>query len=211
MLAWLRLVLTVAPSSISAFSKAITDRVVAIYNWINDTVTKMRTGWGTIATWIPHLRGAINNIVKEILLTVRWILTVWVPGRISAAINALRTILTNAINALERKLTALITTLRQWAQARVNDLTNALATFRKWISDRVDAAIATLTRVRDIVYALLTSPQRLASWLVGAMVNELWAYANRNADRIALWARRRSVAATVDIAKQIEQIIARLL
>lgn len=209
--AWLRLILSVAPSSIASFARGVGDRLVSLYTWVNTALTKARTGWGTIATWIPHLRGAINNIVKEILTTIRWLLTVWIPGRISTAINNLRRLLTQAIDAARRELGALVATLRQWAIARVSDLTNALSTFRKWISERVDATIATLTRVRDIVYALLTSPQRLASWLVGAMVNELWTYANRNSDRIAIWVRRRSVAYTVEIVKQIEHIIARLI
>jgi len=209
--AWLRLILSVAPSSIASFARGTADRFVSLFTWANTALTKMRTGWGTIATWIPHLRGAINNIVREILTTLQWLLRVWIPGQISTAINNLRRLLTQAIDLARRELSALITTLRTWAIARLNDITNALSTFRSWISARVDSAIATLTRVRDIVNTLLTSPERLARWLVGAMVRELYSYIDANFDRIILWFQRRSVAYTVSAVKRIEDLIARLL
>lgn len=209
--AWLRLIISVAPSVASSLAKFVSDRLVALYNWVNGGLGKMRTGWGAIATWFPHLRGAIYNIAKEILTTIKWLMTVWIPGRISVAINNLRTLLTRAIDAARRELAALVSVLRAWAITQLNNITNALSTFRKWISDRVDATIATLNRVRDIVNMLLTSPERLAKWAIAAIVRELYSYVDSNFDRIMLWIQRRSVAYTVSAVKRIEDVIARLL
>lgn len=208
---WFRAILSAAPSSIQTFARAVGDRFATLLSWLAVIFANGRKYWLAISLAWNRLRTSLKDLAIETVNSVRWLVTVWVPGRISVAVNNLRTLLTTAITAARREATALVTTLRTWATARVNELVNALATFRTWITSRINSTIATLTQVRDIVWMLLTSPERLAKWAIAAIVRELYSYADGNFDRIASWVRRKSVAYTVTAVKRIEDVIARLL
>lgn len=209
--AWFRAILSLAPSTVQSLARGIGDRFATLLSWLAVIFANGRKYWLAISLAWNRLRTSLKDLATETVTTVRWLITVWVPGRITVAVNNLRTLLTTAINAARREATSLVTTLRNWATARVNELVNALSTFRTWITGRVNATIATLAQVRDIVVMLLTSPERLARWVVAAMVRELYSYADSNFDRIASWVRRKSVAYTVSAVKRIEDVIARLL
>lgn len=131
-------------------------------------------------------------------------------------------VIRNAINSVFR-----------WARRELNGVVNWAASFirtvRRWLSDRIDAARSfiqnvwnwaarQLSRLRRFVNGLidniqhvLGTPRRLANWLIGAMVEALWRYVQRNQLRIARWFRDRSLAATVFVAGRLESLIRRVL
>lgn len=121
----------------------------------------------------------------------------------------------------------------RWARRQLSNLANDLfRTFRewrRWLTDRInsarrfaqsilDWASRQLSRLRSFVNGIIRNiqhvlggPRRLADWLIGAMVEALWRYAQRNETRIGRWARDRSLAATLFVAGRLESLIRRVL
>jgi len=209
--AWFRAILSLAPSTIVSFARGVGDRFSALFGWLSRALGNAYVALATLASVAAHMRGAIVNIAREIIATLKWYITVRVPALVKSALDSAVRVATALVNAAKVEYKALIATLDRWVKLAVSAVSKAVTDLREWTLEQVNSIIVTLVKVRDIVYLLLTSPTRLASWLVAAMVREIWLYADRNADRIAMWARQKSVAFTVDMAKRIEQIIGRLL
>lgn len=208
---WIRGLVDAAESRLASFARAISDRIVALYSWVAATLTNAKAALGRLASAIGNAGNYIISTASETYLTIRWAITIRAPALIKAARDEVISWATGIVLSAETKLRALVSTLDRWATAAVNSVTNLLTTFREWATERINATIETLTKTATLVYSLLTIPSRLASWLVAAMVDELWRYADRNADRIAQWARARSVSFVTSNIARIEGIISRLL
>lgn len=211
MIDWIRDLFNAAEAQLEAFARAISDRIAALYSWILAGLSAAKAAWGRFANALSTVRSRIIETVDAIKAALEWLIITYVPRKVKEARDALIKWATQVITAAVNGLKALVATLDRWAKAAIATVTNALAAFRKWATDKINATIVLLTKVATIVYNLLTVPQRLASWLVAAMARELWLYADRNADKIAAWARARSISFVTSNIARIEGIISRLL
>lgn len=209
--AWIRNLINSAESRSESLARAIADRIIALYSWVNTTYTKAKAALGRLASAAGNAGSYILSTASETYLTLRWLITVRIPAVLKAANDSLVKWATGVVNAAKTELKSLITTLNAWAQKAIATVTSLLNAFKKWATDKINGTIETLTKVAIIVYNLLTVPSRLASWLVAAMTRELWLYADRNADKIAQWARARSVSFVTSNIARIEGILSRLL
>lgn len=209
--AWIRSLLSLAPGVITSFATGVRDRILALYSWINTVLTGVFNAWGKLTSAVSRARDWVTWAIGEAYLTAKWTVQIRVPALIRAGVDNLRRALTALIDAAEVRLKATLTALDKWAKAAVAAVSKGLSDLRSWAITSVNSVRDKLTNVTAIVYALLTSPGRLAAWLVGAMIAEIWRYIDANVDRIFLWAQRRSVAYTVGAVKRIEQILGRLL
>lgn len=209
--AWIKSLLDLAPSSVRTLAAGIRDRILALYSWVNKVLTGAFSGWGKLATALLNARNWVVWGLGEAYGTLRWLILIKIPGFVSVKATELRTWATGVVNAAKTELKGLLTTLDKWVKAAIAAATSALNDLRTWATKRVNEITATLATVVSLVNALLTSPTRMAQWLVGAITKEIWLYAERNADRIFRWAQQKSIAFAVDKAKQIENLLGRLL
>lgn len=209
--AWIKNLINAARQALEDLGQAVTDRLLAFYNWVTKALTAVGGQFGRLLTAAGAVKTHLVSVVSEGLSTLTWLLKVRIPALIKAADEALRRWGAALVTAAKNELKGMLATLDKWAKSAWTTATKAIADLRSWATTQVNALLASLVYVRTIVVALLTSPARLASWLVGAMVSEIWRYADRNADRIILWAQRRSVAYTASMVGRIEQLLGRLL
>lgn len=208
---WINGLIGYVTSPLRDLISAVGERIGWVYSLIVRVLTSVKNAQGRLFNAVANFRNWITWAIGEAYLTLRWLITIKVPQMLANAQAALVRWATGAIQVSANALRSVILTLDRWIKARVSELLNTISDLRKWSLAQINSILDVLRRVRDIVYLLLTSPQRLAAWLVGAMTEELWRYANRNADKIAIWMRAKSVKYTLAAAGQIESIIARLL
>lgn len=209
--AWIKSLINAARQALEDLGQAVSDRLLAFYNWVTKALTAVGSQFGRLLTAAGAVKTHLVSLASESLTTLAWLLRTRIPALIKAADDALRKWGSALITAAKNELKGLITTLDKWAKSAWATATQSISDLRTWARTQVNSLLANITWVRTQVVALLTSPARLASWLVGAMIAEIWRYADKNADRIILWAQRRSVAYTVSMVNRIEQLLGRLL
>lgn len=209
--AWIAALINYVTSPLRDLVDAVKERISWVYSLISRVLKAVKAAQGRLFNAVANFRNWLVWAIGEGFLTLRWLILIRIPQAVANGRQVVIRWALGQIQSASNALRGLIQTLDRWARQQITGLLGGVAALKRWTTDRLNEVIGTLRRVRDVVFTLLTSPRRLATWLVGAMVDELWKYANGHADRIALWLRARSVRYTMSAANQIESIIARLL
>lgn len=153
-----------------------------------------------LGMWASSLRRSLSDLYNR-----------FVPRFVRNAVNRALRWVTRQINGVFSWAGRFIRSVRRFLLDRINAA-------RRFINDVFGWAARQLSRLRRFVNGLidnirhvLGTPRRLANWLIGAMVEALWRYVQRNQLRIVRWFRDRSLAATVFVAGRLESLIRRVL
>jgi hypothetical protein len=199
------------PSPFRAWVQWVADRLFAVWDDIGAVLRVVRSSWLVLWTMGHKFVWVVARFVDTIAGRVYWLAFIRIPQFFEAAMNAAVAWARDRINTLTDALQRTATFLVTWFTDVTNRARADLLAIRDFFFSKLNDAIAVLNSVVRIVGALLTSPERLAVWLVGAMFTALLRFALANAEAIlaALWAQRTTVALrTLD---RTEAIIARIL
>lgn len=196
---------------IRRFAESVQQRVAAVWSAILRVFGGIRTAWGRLYQRVKAAGAWVREGLAELYWTAKWITLVWIPRHIAAAkaavlswtrarLHGLETLLRGLLRAAVQALARAINVLRDWTRRLFDDVRKAIA-----------ALIAGLRRVRDIVFALLLDPKKLAQWAAGAMTTAILRYLDGRKDAIGRWLLNRSVSFTVWFARQLDGVLGRIL
>jgi predicted PurR-regulated permease PerM len=154
---------------------------------------------------------ALASLAYEVYITLRWLVVTRIPQVVGNAVNAATNYLVGQLNNLGSFLRGLIDGLSAWIQQQVKRIDTFVDNVIRWVTKQFNEIIATLTWVYRTVVALLTDPRRLAVWAIDAIIGEAVRWADRNADRLFILVRQRSIHYTLQFADRIESMLSRLL
>lgn len=208
---WIYGFLNHVPSLLSKPLRWVADRIFSILDdgvtfakWIKSGVTK----WYATAISIA---ASLVTLGAEVVTTFTWVVKTFIPQRVAAAINTVKQWASPLINAALNTAKSLVKNLTDWAKAQLNSLLSALTALRNWATARIDEIKAKLKGTVDVWFDRLTHPDKMAAWLIGAMLGQLFRFAYANRDRIATWFLRASPAFTAWLVRQLDDVIGRLL
>ncbi len=190
--------------------------------WLVDGLRKI-TGhiaamWNAVGTSAGQLFGAIA-VFKAYLATfaVRvangfwWVKNVYLPARLNALLYQIVGFTNAAIAYVESKVMGFAQAVLSWAQWAIAEVEQFIDAVRRWAEHE-------LSRVSIFVNALVTAlghvlggPARLAEWLVGEMWRALLRRVFAERERIATWILTQSVSFAAWLARQLEDLIVRIL
>jgi hypothetical protein len=196
---------------IRRFAESVQQRVAAVWFAILRVFGGIRTAWGRLYQRVKAAGAWVREGLAELYWTAKWLVTVWIPRNIHAAKVAV-------LNWTRARLYALEALARRLIRAAVHMLSRSLSLLRDWTRRLIDDVrkaiallIAGLRRVRDIVFALLLDPRKLAQWAAGAMTTAILRYLDGRKDAIGRWLLNRSVSFTVWFARQLDGVLGRIL
>lgn len=139
--------------------------------------------------------------------TIRW----FVPNLVAQAATDVYDWATGFVSGLISDVLGKLAQVRDWIIARVNDVINALVTFRTWAFGQLGELKESVTALLRHVFGPLSTPDKLAAWIVGAMFAALVHYLIDNAVPIgrAIWAQR--VKVTAENLDRVEDIFTRII
>lgn len=184
----------------------VASAVGGIKTLANTALSRITTVWTTIITFFRSvgavettLRARVTSWVQTqirhaqaVLTTLKWIATTLVPRLITIAVTQIRTWTSALITAAKAELTKLVTDLRTWATKEIASLLAGLAALRTWALNQFAPLINLVNKIAASVFGVLSTPERIANWIVAAMFTALMKYIEANLEAIAdyIWARR---------------------
>jgi fluoride ion exporter CrcB/FEX len=192
---WIRSIFNDLAAPIRTLINALGKRVTSVWSVITGFLGSVRGKWRTLRANVTSWVDAQIRHAQAIATTLKWIVTVWVPRKISQEAAAIRTWTANLIARAVNGALALIHDLQQWATTELTKLLASLGKLRDWVIGQFNALIDLTNRMAKMVFGVLATPERLAAWIVGAMFTALLRYALLNAERIGLvmWKRRDAI------------------
>jgi hypothetical protein len=208
---WIDRLIEAAVGPVRRLANDVRDRLAAIWGAITGVLVGIAGKVYGLASTVGRLRPGLLRWASETYVTMRWLILQRIPQVAASTLDRATRYAASVVDRLRREAIGWLANLQRWAERAANTLTASLRDFANHITGRVNSIVDTLNRVRNLVFARLTSPERLASWVVGAMWSALWSYANDNAARYgrALWRRRRAIEGAV--VTWLDEMIARVL
>lgn len=191
--------------------KWVADRIFGI---LDDGVTFAKWIKSGVAYWSARALGFIATLLVltvEIGTTAVWVVKTFIPQRISAAISAVKSWASPLIASALNTARGLVSALSNWAVSQINAVTSFITQVRDWLLGKLNALIDKVHHTVDEWYDRLTHPDKFAQWLVGALIGPLWRYVYGKRNAIMSWVFSQSAAATLWLARELENILARLL
>lgn len=208
---WIRDLIASSVSGVLALAQATWERIAWLYATIVTVGLGVKTGWSRLLNAIRHLASHLGGLAGEIYVTVWWTIRVRIPQSVADVRNAIIDWAVRSIDYVDRKLTLFVDTVRDWLVARLNEAIGFVNSLARWVGERIATIVNVLDRVADLVFMLLTSPERMAKWLLAALVREVLSFVDTHADAILEMVRRRSIAYAATAANRIEEVLVRFL
>lgn len=208
---WIRDAINSVTSGLTALVNSVVERISWVYTVVITFLIKVRTAFDAALAAIRAKLAALLNLANEIYTTTYWLIVVRIPQAVGNAVNSATNYVMQQVNNLGLFLRGVIDGAVSWILRQIDRIDAFIEQVITWAASRLNELHDTLTRIATIVGNLLLDPRRLAAWVIDAIVVEFLHWLDRNADRIALILRNRSVQLTMQAAIRIEDMIARLL
>jgi hypothetical protein len=191
-------------------------------NWLVDGLRKITGHIAALWNTLGHAVGALFNAVAvfrayvvgfgvTVANAVWWVKNVYIPARLNALQASIIAVLNQALALAHNTLMSVIRGVERWASDRLRELGEFAAGIYAWALHQLSLVTAGLNALINALRHVMSGPAALAEWLVGEMWRAFLRYAYGNRDRIANWVFSQSVSFTNWIARQIEDVIVRIL
>ena len=199
------------PSPLRGAAQSIVNRLLAIWHGVTDFWGRVRGGWQRFrnagyAFGLSQLRH-----LYSLAVTLRWLVTVYVPRQASLFADAARAEASRLVGLAIAGARAELTAARNFLAARIDDAQRLLGEWTRWTLANINDLIERAHRIEDRLFGTLGSPERLAAWAIGAIIDAALGWFEDNAVRIGqrLVAQRTQIFLS-GLAKT-EDIVSRIL
>lgn len=159
------------PSPLRGPAQYVANVFLTLWHTVTDFWSRVRYGWQLLraAAWgriLAQLRHAY-----ALAVTLRWLITVYVPRQAGIFAQAVRTearqLYAQAVNFAAAELAK----LRDFAVRELDQLAGYLDSWAHWVSDHVHGLEDDAKRLKDRVFGTWASPERFAQWAIGAIMS----------------------------------------
>lgn len=169
---------------------------------------------GYVVGWhdkVVYWGGIVSRFAYRTYLFTTWIVRVRIPGAISIAVQSAVAYLTGIVAAVESAIMAVVAALKYWTQQAIDVIVEFVHTVKAYAEYWVGRIREFVNNLVSALSHVLSGPQALAEWLLAAMLKALLRYIYVQRDRIFTWLLRESRVFTLWLAKEVEEMIVRIL
>ena len=208
---WLRSIANAAVGPLRKIVAGVSARLTSIWSVISVFLGMVRVEWQNLrqraSDWIDsQIRHAV-----AVATTLKWLVLTYIPGLLNQLAISVRVWVSDLISKAENKARSLFDGAINWAATHIQGALNALNTLRTWAIKQVNAILDPLARIGKMVFGVLSTPERIATWIVGAMVGKLMDYARTNAHRIESYVVAHRAVIWRMVISVLEDVLSELL
>lgn len=184
--------------------RKITGHIASLWNTLGQAVGALFNAAAVFRAYIVGFGVAVANAVW-------WFKNVYIPARINAMVHTIITLINQGMAMVQNAVLAIVYGVERWVSDRLRDLGEFVGGIYAWALHVFAELGSALAGLINALRHVMSGPAALAEWLVGEMWRAFLRYAHGNRDRIANWLLNQSVSFTNWIARQIEDVIVRML
>lgn len=199
------------PNPLKGAARAIVDRLLTLWHSVTDFWGRVRGGWQRLRNASYGLGLSQLRHLYALAVTMRWFVTVYVPRQASLFADAARSEARYLIGQAADFARAELRDARTFLAALIYDTQQLLGDWARWTLNNVNDLLARAHRIEDRLFGTLGSPERLAAWAIGAIIDAGIGWFEDNAVRIGrrLVAQRTQIF--IDGLGKAEDIVSRIL
>lgn len=192
-------VVDIFPGPLKTPARWVADRLFGVWDDVSGVFRYIIPNWHDLANGIAWFTDKAVGALEKAAYAIRWIVTVRIPQ----AIEVFRQSVVNWVSGIINDVRSELVAVRDWVLDKARGFANAVLDYARsvyqWAVDRISDVWATLSTVAELVGSLLTNPERMALWLIGAMWGAFWRFADQHIDAIVefAWSRRGIIVSRV--------------
>lgn len=208
---WMADLVNAAFSPLRTAVYEIVARFTSLWATITGFWYRTRDEFGRWYTYGRNWATSQVNHAISVLVTLQWIVTSYVPRRLSILADIIVQWTLDQISSRVNAVLGALAAFRDWTISQLNAAITLANGIWHWVDAHVSLLEEATSRLLDRVFNTWANPKRLALWLVGAMFEALLRYAIDNAVPIgrALWGARAQV--TAENLDKAEDIFVRII
>jgi hypothetical protein len=174
-------------------------------------LTSVRVQWqalrGRVSIWVnAQIRHAAS-----VALTLKWFVVTYLPRQLGLLAASVKAWTADLLARLEAKAVSLFNSVMKWAGEQIQKALGLLSNLRTWAVSQISSLFDIVGRLAKQVFGVLSTPERLADWIVSAMWDSLVKFAKANTHRVeALIVSQRATIWRMVISV-IEEVMTELL
>jgi hypothetical protein len=184
--------------------RKITGHIASLWNTLGNAI-------GALFNAVAVFRAYVTGFAVTVANGFWWVRNVYVPARINAMQATVAALINAAVAAGQNTVLAIVRGIERWVTDRLRELGEFASGIYEWATHQVALLVSAVNALINALRHVTSGPAVLAAWLVGEMWSAFLRYASANRDRIATWMFTQSVSFTTWIARQIEDVIVRIL
>lgn len=181
---WIRSLVNSATAPFRGLIDAASKRIAAVWSTISGFLSNVRRQWQNLRARVTSWATIQIRHAQAVALTLKWFVFTYVPRKLGQLAVSLRTWTADLISTAEAKAKGLFDGLQQWAVGKLRGLLGLLDTLRTWAMSQIGGLLDTVGRIGRQVFGVLSTPERLAAWIIDAMISALIKWAEQNAHRV---------------------------
>lgn len=208
---YLRALVNSATAPIRALVNAVRARLSSIWGIIVGFFMSVRREEITLRSRVSDWVHAQILHARAVATTLKWIVTVYIPRKVSQEASSIRTWTSGLISDAKALAAQGLSELKTLALDGLAVLHVGLSDLRTWATSLFGPIVTLLNRLASQVFGVLSTPERLAQWIVVAMARALVSFLIDNFDPIVtyVWQHKGPLIAKSD--DMIEEVLIRLL
>lgn len=191
-------------------AKAVADRLHALWAAITGLGGRVFNAWARLYNRARRFMTATVKHAATVVSFLRWVVTVVIPHAAEVAVDQAVRLAARAWTVAVNAVRATVQSLSDWAIAAFNNLRSLTRQILDWATGQLAALAARARALEQRVFGVLSTPERLAAWILAPLVGLLVHYAMANFGRLVelAWRQRRAgEGLALDLA---EEVIARI-
>lgn len=208
---WIDSLIWAAVGPISRLAKATRDRLTSIYTLFTTALGLVRSSF---AHWVSiggRWAGQCGRNFRSTYYHLRWLALVDLPRRAGVVTHNLYTWAVNFVHASIANLRSEASAWWTWLRHRLDGVASTLNNWVGWVEQRIGEIVGHVARLIAHVFGPLATPERLASWAIGAIMNAAgrWIWARVEFFAVLLWRYRNPVSD--EVLRRTESTLERLM
>lgn len=211
MLGWLLGLAADAAGTIAGVASAAMARIVFVWSTITGYLARVKTvvigARAVIVSWLAsHLVAMV-----AVMNTLQWLAFTYLPARLGALQGAVLAWAAQAVAQALAIAQAGLSALRAWAWAQLVAIAQAINALQGWAVVQFALAVSRINRLEGYVFGILSTPDRIAAYVVDAMAAALGRWARDHAVVVGRLFVTWFMSGLVGALSTMEDLITRIL
>lgn len=200
-----------ATSKVRGDISNVASRLTSIWSVITGFFATVGRAETTLRTRVTAWVDAQVRHATAVATTLKWLAIVYVPRKIAQESAAIRQWAGGLIDDAEKIAATALADLRRWADDAVAGLRGDLGDLRSWATSLFAGVVTRLGKLEAIVFGVLSTPERIATYIGTAMVSWLMKYLMANIEPIIDYVYRNRAPLYQRSTTMLEDILEKIL
>lgn len=200
-----------AAKTVAGGAEAVYGAIKSVYSFSTGIFDAVKGAWAWVVNGLKWLGDTAVGALARVLHLLEWLALHAIPEGLAWVVGTVERWATGVIHLAEHVLKVIIGAVRKALEAALHQLESWARAAVKWLTKIAGEAWQFVETTGKRVADLVLHPDKLAAWLVGALVLPLLRFLIESSAGVIAWLLRAFVREAGAFAKTLEDVLSKVV